>query len=515
MKQKLLAIVFSGLLAAAAWPLPGSQESGKETIRRLALVIGANNGGPGREQLRYAVSDARAMIQILENLGGVSPDDSRLLVEPDRQTCLWEIARLRERIGRLREQHDRLEAFIYYSGHSNEDNILLGREKISYQELRGQLQGLAADVRITILDSCASGAFIRAKGGQKRPPFIFDAAYDMKGFAVMTSSSADEASQESERIKGSFFTHYLITGLRGAADTSGDGRVTLSEAYQYAFSETLRQTEKTSRGPQHPSYNIQMSGTGDVVLTDIRRSVSVLRLSRGVAGRIFIHGRDNVLVMEFQKAADTELALGLDKGRYRLIAVTESDIREAEVELAASESRTLTDEHFSRTEIIDAIARGDQAIRSEGWKNRKKPLQFYVGFYGKLSRYEGHWSFMPGLQFGVMMNRSLGLGLIGFGKTASESYSRPPFWGLTVDYLFLEKGRLRFNLRTIAGFMYKSIEDELAKKMSLVVEPGVGLAWALSNQLKIVTQVSLDFVNGTNDSLRRFSWGLGLEFCKQ
>jgi hypothetical protein len=40
------------------------------------------------------------------------------------------------------------------------------------------------------------------------------------------------------------------------------------------------------------------------------------------------------------------------------------------------------------------------------------------------------------------------------------------------------------------------------------------LAWALSTQLKIVTQLSLDFVNGTNDNLRRFSWALGLEFCK-
>jgi hypothetical protein len=515
MKRKMAFLVFSIFLASAVWPLSGSPESGKDTVRRLSLIIGANNGGPGRDKLRYAVTDARAMIQILESLGGVSPDDSRLLVEPDRQTCLWEFGRLRERIWRLREEHSRLEAFIYYSGHSDEDNIMLGREKISYRELRDQLQGLAADVRITILDSCASGAFIRAKGGQKRPPFIFDAAYDMRGFAVMTSSSADEASQESERIKGSFFTHYLITGLRGAADTSGDGRVTLSEAYQYAFSETLRHTEKTSRGPQHPSYNIQMSGTGDVVLTDIRRSASVLRLSRGVAGRIFIHGQDSVLVMEFLKAAEAELALCLDRGRYRLIAVTESDIREAEVELADGEIRVLADEQFSRAEIIDAIARGDQVIRSEGWKNRKKSLQFYMGFHGKLSRYEGHWSFLPGVQFGVMLNRSLALGLVGFGKTSSQSFNRPPFWGLTVDYLFLEKGRLQFKLRTTSGFMYKNIEDEMAKRMSLVLEPGAGLAWALSDQLKIVSQISLDFVNGTNDHLRRYSWGLGLEFFRQ
>ncbi|MCJ7526008.1 MAG: caspase family protein [Candidatus Aminicenantes bacterium] len=515
MSQKILAFIFSGLLLAAALPLAGSQEPGKDAIRRLALVIGANNGGPGREKLRYAVSDAKAMIRVLENLGGVAPDDSRLLVEPNRETLLWETGRLRERIVRLRPSQRRLEVFIYYSGHSDEDSILLGREKVSYKELRDQLHALAADVRIAILDSCASGAFIRAKGGQKRPAFIFDAAYDMKGFAIMTSSSADEVSQESDRFRGSFFTHYLISGLHGAADTSGDGRVTLSEAYQYAFAETLRQTEKTAGGAQHPSYNIQMSGTGDVVITDVRKSASILRLGRGVAGRIFIHGQGNVLVMEFLKAADMELALGLDKGRYRLIAVTDSDIREAEVELAAGESRELADEQFSRTEIIDAIARGDQAIKREGWKNTKKPLPFFIGFYGKLSRYEGHWSFMPGMQFGVALNRSLALGLSGFGKTAPESTSRPPFWGLNIDYTFLEKNRLSFRLRTITGFMYKSKEDELARKMSLVVEPGVGLAWELSRQLKIVSQLSLDFVNGTNDNLRRFSWGLGLEFCKQ
>ncbi len=122
---------------------------------------------------------------------------------------------------------------------------------------------------------------------------------------------------------------------------------------------------------------------------------------------------------------------------------------------------------------------------------------------------------MPGMQLGVSLNRSLALGLAGFGKTATGSSSRPPFWGLAVDYALLEKGRLSLKLRTVAGFMYKSVEDELAKKMSLVVEPGAGLSWELSPQLKLVTQISLDFVNGTNDSLRRFSWGLGMELCRQ
>jgi hypothetical protein len=509
--KRALAFSCAVLLLTLAWqPLAGA-----EVIRRLALVIGANDGGPGRERLRYAVSDAKAMIQVLESLGGVAADDSRLLVEPSREMLLWETGRLRQRIERLRPLHPRLEVFLYYSGHSDQDNLLLGREKVTYRELRDQLQSLAADVRIAILDSCASGSFTRAKGGRKRPPFLFDTANDMKGFAVMTSSSADEASQESERLRGSFFTRTLITGLHGAADASRDGRVTLSEAYQYAFNETLRQTEKTVHGPQHPSYAIQMSGTGDVILTDVHRGEAVLLLGREIAGRIFVRDQANALVMEFNKPRDTDTELALGRGRYRLIAISDSDVREAEVELAAGETRELRDEHFSRTEIIDAIARGDQALQRADEPRAGKRLHFYAHFYGKLSRYEGCWTFMPGMQLGGRLGRSLAFGLIGFGRVKPEANSRPPFWGLAVDYSVLEKGRLGFRLRTVAGFMYRDLEDEMSKRLSLVVEPGIGLAWALSHRLNLTTQVSLDFVNGTNDELRRFSWGLGLELCRQ
>ncbi len=509
--KRTLAISCACLLLAAAWrPLAGA-----EAIRRLALVIGANDGGPGRDRLRYAVSDAKAIIQVLEGMGGVAADDSRLLVDPSREMLLWETGRLRQRIERLRPLHSRLEVFLYYSGHSDQDNLLLGRDKVSYRELRDLLQVLAADVRIAILDSCASGSFIRAKGGQKRLPFLIDAANDMKGFAVMTSSSADEASQESERLRGSFFTRTLITGLHGAADASRDGRVTLSEAYQYAFNETLRQTERTVHGPQHPSYTIQMSGTGDVVITEVRRGEAVLLLGRDVDGRIFVHDRSNALVMEFRKPRDTELELGLGRGRYRLIAVGENDIREAEVELAAGEKRELDGAQFSPTEIIDAIARGDRKVGEQGWPAAKKRLHFYAHFFGKLSRYEGHWTFMPGMQLGTRLDRSLAFGLVGFGRVGPEANSRPPFWGLAVDYALLEKGRLGLRLRTVAGFMYKDKEAEMDKLLSLVVEPGFGLAWALSHRFNLTTQVSLDFVDGTNDQLRRFSWGLGLELCRQ
>jgi uncharacterized caspase-like protein len=61
----------------------------------------------------------------------------------------------------------------------------------------------------------------------------------MRGYAFLTSSSPDEVAQESDHIGASFFTHYLVSGLRGAADVTGEGKVTLNEAYQFAFNETL------------------------------------------------------------------------------------------------------------------------------------------------------------------------------------------------------------------------------------------------------------------------------------
>ena len=39
---------------------------------------------------------------------------------------------------------------------------------------------------------------------------------------------------------------------------------------------TLAQTESTRGGPQHPAYDIQLVGTGDLVMTDIRQTSATL-----------------------------------------------------------------------------------------------------------------------------------------------------------------------------------------------------------------------------------------------
>jgi hypothetical protein len=381
-KHKFIILVF--LIGLFCLPgLTADQQTDDLYTRRFAFLVGANHGGKDRITLRYAVDDAKAVQNVFEEMGGILPEDSRFLADPSREAFFKEIKDLAEHVKQAKEKFRRVEVIFYYSGHSDEENLFLGSDRISYAEFRDLITSMGADVRIGILDSCASGALTLPKGVIKKPPFLMDTAYNMKGYAFITSSSATEAAQESSRLKRSFFTHNLISGMRGAADMNQDGRITLNEAYQFAFSGTLNQTEKTMAGPQHPSYHIQMSGTGDVVITEIWKSTAVLVLKEDVAGQIYIHNKDNVLVVELKKLAGREVSLGLDAGDYRIINIDDRAIWESKITLTHGQSSELAAEEFSQTDKVPTQLRGSisasfkrQPVRRDGrWR-----MEIFGGF---------------------------------------------------------------------------------------------------------------------------------------
>ncbi len=218
------------IIAALAFMAGTGNAARQDVMKRYAVIIGSNNGGPDRVRLRYAITDARSVMEVLKKLGGVDQESAILLLEPRKDRLIDAIAEMRGRVIHAKKRFTRVELLFYYSGHSDEEGIMPGGEKILYRDIKQAVINIPADVRIAILDSCSSGAITSIKGGRMRSPFLVDRSHSMKGFAFMTSSSSDEASQESDRIKGSFFTHSLLTGLRGAADQIGDGRITQNEA---------------------------------------------------------------------------------------------------------------------------------------------------------------------------------------------------------------------------------------------------------------------------------------------
>jgi hypothetical protein len=371
----IVAWLVSGLLPSAGLcssnaGVAGDSQDNRLYTRRFALLVGANNGGATRAVLRYAVADARAVGQVLEDMGGILPGDSRYLEDPDRATFLKAIRALAADVDLAQKTFRRVEVIFYYSGHSDEEALFLGDERVTYVELKDLITSLAADVRIAIFDSCASGALTLPKGVIKKAPFLLDTAYDMRGYAFMTSSSASEAAQESNRLGRSFFTHNLVSGMRGAADMNLDGRVTLTEAYQFAFDGTLTQTERTMGGAQHPSRHIQMSGTGDVVITELRRSAAVLVLESEFSGRIFIHNGGGVLLVELAKEAGHEVSIGLEAGDYRLFAVDGTGAYERKISLAEGKAVAVGRSGFVKAVRIPATVRGGSSPPPSGVTSR-------------------------------------------------------------------------------------------------------------------------------------------------
>lgn len=401
-------------------------------FRRFALVVGANDGGSRRSKLRYAASDAVNFAGVLTELGGVRKADLKVLQGPTRNQLLQAMKEMQDRIEEAGGASGRLELLVYYSGHSDENGLLLGEERVRYTEFRARIDSTRAKIRLAIVDACASGALIRLKGGSRLPAFAVDQSSSLRGYAFLTSSSGDESAQESDRIRASFFTHYLVTGLRGAADLNLDGKVTLGEAYEFAFHETLSQTEGSQAGAQHPSYDMRLTGTGDLVLTDLRGTSAGLVLDRSLQGRVFVRSASGALVVELQKQAGRKVELGLEPGLYdvrldqgsaflrslvKVDSLSHHPVVLADFEPAVREkNRERGGEERSGTSPREQAREGAITDPADSWIPARAALIPALGFPGygpgpfshnlSLNLLVGQARVIHGLQFSLLVNQS-------------------------------------------------------------------------------------------------------------
>ncbi len=310
--------------------------------RRLAVIVGNNNGGPTETPLHYAEEDASKVADVLAQLGDVHADELFLLKGRGRDELKEALSRATGMVTAFRQNPgDRTVLVFYYSGHSDGDALELGADRVPYSELREWVRDTKADVRVLVLDGCKSGALMQSKGGTKGPAFEINLTdqLDATGEAILTSSAADELALESREIRGSFFTHHFVSGLRGAADASGDGRVTLAEAYQYAFSHTLAATSATGLR-QHPGYDYRLAGKGELVLTEMAQPSASLELPTGFERALIVLVRRDQVLAELTSDAARRVALA--PGEYAVRAWKGTQAYATRVLLAAGESKNLT-----------------------------------------------------------------------------------------------------------------------------------------------------------------------------
>ena len=238
---------------------------------------------------------------------------ARLLLGASSGAVRRALAELGARVGEAKGRGERTLLLVYYSGHAKDGALRLGGGTIPLDELRAALERAPADVRIGLLDSCRSGAIARTKGARPAPSFDVRTGPEPgpSGLVLIASSAAGEDSQESDAVGASWFTHHLASGLLGGADASGDGRVTLSEAYAYAYARTVGSTASSAGGVQHPVFLYELGGAGDVVLADLAPVSGRLVFPAPAEGLYVVLDRAGRAVAEVAKGAGSERRIAL------------------------------------------------------------------------------------------------------------------------------------------------------------------------------------------------------------
>ena len=337
--------------------------------RRVAVLVGANAPALGRQPLRYAHRDAEQLGRVLLQVGGFAAADVHVLNDPPPEAV---VALLERESARLQGQDaagGETLLFFYYSGHADADAIYPGGQALPLPRLRTILSDTRVTVRVGLIDACRGGGWTRTKGLAEAETFELPAlsALSSEGSVLISSSSGVENAHESEQLRGSFFSHHFMAALLGAADQTGDGEISLNEAFEYAKQLTIRDTARLASAPQHPSFEVQLRGRRDLVLSRLRASLTAVRLEQE-------HGPLEIVALQSgQVLAETQpgrraVTLALPPGHYLARRPIRTLYSADEFDVAVGSAVVIRERDLRP---VTTVGRG---LRAKGGYNSRLPL---------------------------------------------------------------------------------------------------------------------------------------------
>jgi hypothetical protein len=339
---------------------------------RRAVLVGSNAAIEGRSPLRFAHLDARAIADVLMTSGGFTANEVVVLLDPTPEQVLAALDAARTA---LAAQRDEGLLVFYFSGHADQRALFPAGKELPLEQLRTRLSDQSAGVRIGIIDACRGGGWTQAKGFSPAAPFeVGVPALSSEGTALLAASSGLEDAHEAESLQGSFFTHYFVAGLRGAADSTGDGQVTLSEAFAYANRLTIRDTASTSRVPQHPSFDLRLRGRQDVVLTTLSTASTQLVLAQTTGPLEVVQLSTGVTIVE-AAPGEQVLRLALPPGPYLVRTFRDGRVLSTEVQVKANEATRVEEASLTLVGARTLPSKGGGAVAVRG----KHQLSLGVG----------------------------------------------------------------------------------------------------------------------------------------
>lgn len=266
--------VAGGVQAAEKKPLPGYVR------QKFALVVGVGTfRDPAIPHLQYAAKDAKDFATALLDPKHGNFAKENVTVLTDEAATRAAILNAMQQLF-LQTQEDDL-VVLYVSSHGSPGKKEMGLagvgyivtydatvkniwvDGIDYQDFAAKAALIRARRKVAFLDTCFSG---QADAGEKTLS-IDTSGVDEKtarmflsgeGSYIITSSRGSERSWESDRIRNSYFTHFIIEGLKRS-----DQPATVKELYDYVVAKVADAVAREKQAGQHPLM-IPATGSADV-----------------------------------------------------------------------------------------------------------------------------------------------------------------------------------------------------------------------------------------------------------
>ena len=347
--------------AVVAASLGASVSARAEPIRILVAASHAR-GEPGELPLQHAAADVDHVERVLTSLGDFRPENVIRLTDPSAADLDAALDRARA----LASTHPAGEVTLlfYFSGHGDRDRIHLGAQSVAMSDLADRVRRVPASLRVLVTDACRNYA-THSKGITTEPGFAVagSTSNPADGAVWLFASGEGEPAQESDELRGALFTHYWVSGLRGAGDVNGDGRVTLAESYDFAYSQTHFRSARGSGVLQHPAAVFDLREAAPIVLTRTFAAGTTVTFPRAADAHYLVYALGSKTVLgEVWSRVDREVSFGLPPGRYLIQRRGGGGSAGTEVTLSSGESRALHASDFRAVPEEQLAAKGGEVV---------------------------------------------------------------------------------------------------------------------------------------------------------
>ncbi|MEP7196459.1 MAG: caspase family protein [Saprospiraceae bacterium] len=216
---------------------PNIKEDKNDEVKIWAVVVGVSRY-EHMPSLKYSDDDAYKIYAFLKSPeGGALPDNQiKLLIDEDatRNKILTSLNELALKA----DENDVV--MMYFSGHGLEGTFIPidydgYQNAVKHDEIRELFNKSHAKHKVCYADACHSGSLLAAKSPFASDLNLFYEELDKStgGTAFLMSSKSKEYSLEDGGLRQGIFSHFLIRGLKGEADSNQNKTITIRELFDW------------------------------------------------------------------------------------------------------------------------------------------------------------------------------------------------------------------------------------------------------------------------------------------